>query len=71
MNLKETTKRMDKKLAYRWDALDSGYYKLLSETGRGVYMTLEHLTAELVTKKLRSMGFNIVGDVPAIRDLRD
>ncbi len=72
MNLKEVAKRMDKKKSYRWGCSPFGAYTLFgAETGRTIYQTHEHLTAEIVSKKLRGMGFNIVGDVPAYQDLRD
>lgn len=71
MNLKEVAKRMDKKKQYRWGVNPFGRYNLFGETGKTIYSTHEHLTAEIVTKKLRGMGFNIVGTVPAYQDLRD
>ena len=61
---------MSKKTQYKWVAADS-VYTLVGEQCYRVYSTTEHLTAEIVTKKLRGMGYNIVGDVPALQDLRD
>lgn len=71
MNLKELSKRMDKRSQYKWIETLDGYYSLRGETGKNLYKTDEHLTAEIVSKKLRGMGFSIVGDVPATRELRD
>ena len=71
MNLKEVAKRMDKKKQYKWDVTPFGEYKLTGQTGHSIYQTTEHLTAEIVSKKLRGMGFNIVGTVPAMTDLRE
>ena len=72
MNVKEISRSMDKKKPYRWGCSPFGQYVLFgAENGKTIYQTHEHLTAEIVTKKLRGMGFNIVGDVPAVSDLRD
>ena len=62
---------MDKKKQYKWEANPFGEYHLIGETGHRIYTTDEHLTAEIVSKKLRGMGFNIVGNVPAFKDLCD
>lgn len=72
MNLKQVAKMMSKKNPYRWGVSPFGQYVLFgAETGKTIYRTDEHLTAEIVTKKLRGMGFNIIGEVPAAKELRD
>lgn len=71
MNLKEVAKTMSKKKQYKWGLNPVGNrLNLFGETGKTVYSTTEHLTAEIVTKKLRGMGYQIIGSVPA-PDLRD
>lgn len=72
MNVKQIANAMDKRKVYKWGCSPFGDYVLHNaETGRTIYSTEEHLTAEIVTKKLRGMGYNIVGDIPAKIDLRD
>lgn len=70
MNLKEVSRRMSKKTQHKW-IVENSVYTLIGEQCYRVYSTTEHLTAEIVTKKLRGMGYIIVGDVPAAKDLRD
>lgn len=64
MNVKELCKRMDKKKVYRWGVSALGRYHLFGETGKTIYSTAERYEAEMVTKKLRGMKINIVGDIP-------
>ena len=72
MNVKQIARSLDKKRLYKWRCSPFGEFVLHNaETGRTIYTTDEHLTAEIISKKLRGMGFNIVGDVPAKVDLRD
>lgn len=72
MNIKEISRRMDKKQTYKWGCSPSDLYTLFNAmSGKTIIQTNEHLTAEIITKKLRGKGFNIIGDVPAMKDLRD
>lgn len=69
MNVKDIAKRMDKKKVYRWAINPFGRYHLYGETGRTIYSTAEKFEAEIVTKKLRGMGMNIVGNIPFEMDM--
>ena len=60
MNVKDVAKRMDKKRVYYWAVNPFGRYFLYGETGKTIYSTAEKYEAELVTKKLRGMGMNIL-----------
>ena len=65
MNLKETAKRMSKKRTYRWIISPTGQYHLFGEGGHTIIVTGGRYEAEIVTRKLRGMGMQIPGDVPA------
>ena len=71
MNCKELSKRMNRRNPYKWVLDTSNCYALVGQAGKTLYKTDEHLTAEIVAKKLRGMGFNIVGEVPSNINLRD
>jgi len=65
MNLKDVAKRMNRKDVYRWGVSAIGRYQLFNtKSGALIYSTGERYEAEVVTKKLRGMKMNIVGDIP-------
>ena len=64
MNVKDIAKRMDKKKVYRWGLNAIGNYHLFGETGKTIASTNSRYDAEVMTKKLRGMNMNIVGDIP-------
>ena len=64
MNVKNIAKLMDKKKVYRWGLNAIGNYHLFGETGKTIVSTENRYEAEVMTKKLRGMNLNIVGEIP-------
>lgn len=64
MNVKNIAKLMDKKKVYRWGMNAFGNYILFGKTGKTIVITDSRYAAEVMTKKLRGMNLNIVGDIP-------
>ncbi len=64
MNVKDIAKRMDKKKVYRWGLNAIGKYHLFGETGKTIASADSRYEAEVMTKKLRGMNMNIVGEIP-------
>lgn len=65
MNVKEVARVMDKRKVYTWGMNAVGRLQLYGkESGKLIYSTAARYDAEVVTKKLRGMGMNIVGEIP-------